>query len=216
MAALVWDAAGEHWFETGTDRGVLYPMNDAGTGYSKGVAWNGLTSVNESPEGGDANDIWADNIKYASLRSSEKAGGSIEAYTYPDEFMACDGSAALADGVFIGQQTRKAFGFCYRTVKGNDLNPEAGYLIHIYYGCTCSPSSKDYATINDSPDAISFSWDFDANAVDVAGHKPSATVTIDSTKIDAEKLKLIEDTLYGSASSEPKLLMPSDIVSLLA
>lgn len=229
MAALTWDAVGEHWYEMGTDHGVLYPMKlnpvaGASTGaalYDTGVAWNGLTGVTDSPDGAEATDIWADNIKYASMRSAEKSAGTIEAYTYPDEFAECDGSAAIDDGVYIGQQTRRAFAFCYRSQKGNDLNSEAGYLLHIYYGCTASPSSKDYATINDSPDAITFSWDFEANPVTVTGHKPSATVVIDSVKAGAANMKKIEDKLYGTNASqgqeatEPTLLLPDEIVALL-
>lgn len=217
MAVLVWDATGSREFETGVDRGVLYPTITTGntTTYGTGVAWNGLTGVTESPEGADTNDLWADNIKYASLVSAEKAGGSIEAYMYPDEFMECDGSKEIATGIYIGQQQRKTFGFCYRTIVGNDINPEAGYKIHLFYGCLASPSQKDYATVNDSPDAITFSWDFEANPVPVEGNKPSATLVIDSTKIDADKLKLVEDKLYGTATEEPKLLLPNEVMSLI-
>ena len=189
---LEWDKSGEHLFETGVDRGVLYPQAADGT-YPKGVAWNGLTSVSESPSGADANALWADNIKYLNLYSAEEFGATIEAYTYPDEFAELDGSAEIAPGALIGQQNRKAFGLCYRTVLGNDIQGnDYGYKIHIIYGAQASPSEKSYETINDSPDAITFSWELNTTPVPVAGHKPTASIVIDSTKCDATKLATLE------------------------
>lgn len=220
MAKLQWDETGKHFFETGVDHGVLYPMNVSAAGaatYGKGVAWNGLTSVSESPDGAEESAIYADNIKYLSLRSVEEFNATIEAYTYPEEFAECDGSAELGEGVSIGQQSRKPFGFCYRTRKGNDLNPELGYVIHIIYGATASPTEKSYETINDSPDAITFSWEIKTTPVAVTGHKPTAHLEIDSTKISAENLAKIEAKLYGdSTTGEPTLLLPDEIVALLA
>ena len=212
MAKLEWDKTAERFFETGVDHGVLYVQKADGT-YNKGVAWNGLTSVTEKPDGAEPNDLYADNIKYASLRSAETYGATIEAYMYPAEFAECDGSAALGAGVYIGQQTRKPFGFCYRTLIGNDTatDTDDGYMIHIVYNATASPSEKNHETVNDSPDAMTMSWDIDTTPVPVEGlanSKPTSTVTIDSTKISAAKLTTILDKLYGTATAEPELPTP--------
>lgn len=209
MSKLVWDAAGQREFEMGVSHGVLYVMPgsgetaaDANSSYKAGVAWNGLTGVTNSPEGAEPTDLWADNIKYATLRSAETFGATIEAYTYPDEFGVCDGSAEPLTGVKVNQQARRAFAFCYRTEIGNDTNPEAGYLLHIIYNCTASPSERAYETINDSPDAITFSWEVKSNPVNVGGSyttlKPTSEFIIDSTKIAAGKLRALEAKLYGT------------------
>ena len=219
MAKLVWDKAGEHIYETGVSKGVLYVMSDTPGTYEKGVAWNGLSSVSESPTGAEVSAIYADNIKYLNLMSREEFEGSIEAYTYPDEFMACDGSASPenAKGFVVGQQDRKTFAFCYQTKVGTDLNPEAGYKIHIIYGALASPSERSYETVNDSPEAMTFSWDITTTPVAVTGFKPTAHVELDSTKIDKTKLEKIEAKLYGTdePSGEPTLLMPDDIIKML-
>lgn len=215
MAKLQWDKTGEHFYETGVDHGVLYPMNDGGQTYGTGVAWNGLTAVTESPEGAEVSAIYADNIKYLNLMSAEDFKATIEAYTYPEEFEQCDGSASLAEGIKIGQQARKAFGFCYRTKVGNDLNPELGYKIHIIYGATAAPTERAYETVNDSPEAITFSWEVSTIPVEVTGFKPTAHVEIDSTKVEPAKLAKIEAKLYGTESEEPTLLMPDEIVALI-
>ena len=219
MAKLVWDEAGKHIYETGVSKGVLYVMSDTPGTYGKGVAWNGLSSVSESPTGAEVSAIYADNIKYLNLMSREEFEGSIEAYTYPDEFMACDGSASPeeANGFVIGQQDRKTFAFCYQTKVGNDLNPEAGYKIHIIYGALASPSERSYETVNDSPEAMTFSWDITTTPVAVTGFKPTAHVELDSTKIEKTKLAKIEAKLYGTdePSGEPTLLMPDEIISML-
>lgn len=215
MAKLQWDKTGEHFYETGVDHGVLYPMNDGGQTYATGVAWNGLTAVTESPEGAEVSAIYADNIKYLNLMSAEDFKATIEAYTYPEEFEQCDGSASLAQGVKIGQQSRKAFGFCYRTKVGNDLNPELGYKIHIIYGATAAPTERAYETVNDSPEAITFSWEVSTIPVEVTGFKPTAHVEIDSTKVEPAKLAKIEAKLYGSETEEPTLLMPDEILALI-
>lgn len=211
---LEWDKTGERSYESGVDHGVLYPMDESGK-YPKGVAWNGLTSVTESPSGAEPTDLWADNIKYASLRSAESFEGTIEAYTYPDEFNACDGFGELAEGVMIGQQSRQTFGFSYRTKVGNDANPEAGYKIHLIYGCTASPSERAYETINDSPDAITFSWDITTTPTPVTGHQPTSSVVIDTTKLSPEKLTELEKKLYGDATGEATLPLPDEVYSLL-
>ena len=231
MSKLQWDKVGEHFYETGVDHGVLYPMAAGGQTYEKGVAWNGLTAVTESPEGAELTPLYADNIKYLNLVSAEDFNATIEAYTYPDEFEACDGSASLAEGIKIGQQTRKSFAFCYRTKVGNDLNPELGYKIHIIYGATASPSERAYETVNDSPDAITFSWEISTIPVEVTDFKPTAHVEIDSTKVDSSKLTLLEAALYGTEdqtvittiaakisgfTGDPTILMPDQIVSLIA
>ena len=215
MAKLVWDEVGKRIYETGVDKGVLYVQDEEGA-YGKGVAWNGLTAVNESPSGAEPTALYADNTKYLELTSKEEYGATIEAYTYPDEFEACDGSAEVGTGVVIGQQSRKVFGLCYRTVKGNDVkNNDYGYKIHLVYGCKAKPAQKNYQTINDSPEAITFSWEVSTTPVEVDGFKPTATVTIDSTKVTAEKLKSIEEALYGTESVEPKLLLPSEILAIV-
>ena len=219
MAKLVWDEAGKHIYETGVSKGVLYVMSDTPGTYEKGVAWNGLSSVSESPTGAEVSAIYADNIKYLNLMSREEFEGSIEAYTYPDEFMACDGSASPenAKGFIVGQQDRKTFAFCYQTKVGNDLNPEAGYKIHIIYGALASPSERSYETVNDSPEAMTFSWDITTTPVAVTGFKPTAHVELDSTKIEKTKLEKIEAKLYGTdePSGEPTLLMPDEIIGML-
>ena len=219
MAKLVWDEAGKHIYETGVSKGVLYVMSDTPGTYEKGVAWNGLSSVSESPTGAEVSAIYADNIKYLNLMSREEFEGSIEAYTYPDEFMACDGSASPenAKGFVVGQQDRKTFAFCYQTKIGNDLNPEAGYKIHIIYGALASPSERSYETVNDSPEAMTFSWDITTTPVAVTGFKPTAHVELDSTKIEKTKLEKIEAKLYGTdePSGEPTLLMPDEIINML-
>lgn len=213
---LSWDNVGEHFYETGVRNGVIYVQNNDGT-YGTGVAWNGLTSVTESPSGAEATAIYADDIKYLNLYSAEEFGATIEAYTYPDEFAECDGSAAPATGMVIGQQPRKAFGFCYRTVLGNDTAGESyGYKLHILYGCRVSPSERAYQTINDSPEAITFSWELTTTPVAVSdSYKPTACVVIDSTKADATKLAALETTLYGDGTSDPTLPLPSAIITAL-
>ena len=215
MSKLVWDKTGERLYETGVRQGVLYPMDSAGT-YTKGVAWNGLTAVTESPSGAEATPLYADDIKYLNLMSAEEFGGTIEAYTYPEEFAECDGSAAIAAGVYIGQQARKTFGLSYRTVVGNDVeNNDYGYKLHLIYGALAAPSEKAYATINDSPEAITFSWEFSTTPVNVTGFKPTASITIDSTKVDAEKLAALEAILYGSESEEARLPLPDEVAELM-
>lgn len=213
--ALVWDATGERMYETGVKKGVLYVQSASGT-YPKGVAWNGLTAVTESPSGAEANAIYADDMKYLNLYSAEEFGATVEAYTYPDEFAECDGSAELVPGVVIGQQKRKAFGLCYRTVLGNDvLNDEYGYKLHIIYGAMASPSEKAYNTVNDSPEAITFSWEVTTTPVNVAGMKPTASLVIDSTKVDKSKLAALETILYGNETTEPRLPLPDEIKTLM-
>lgn len=224
MAKLVWDAIGEHLYETGVRNGVLYPyVTGTNAGYNSGVAWNGLTAVTESPSGADETALWADDIKYLSLRAAEEFGGTIEAYTYPDEWAECDGSASIATGVVIGQQNRKTFGLCFRTTLGNDTEQnDHGYKLHLIYGCTCSPSERAYQTINDSPEAITFSWEFSTQPVAVTGHKPTACLTIDSTKVDATKLAALEAVLYGTDGSggaegtTARLPLPDEVVTLLS
>lgn len=214
MAKIVWDEVGKRIYETGVSKGVLYVQTDEGS-YGKGVAWNGLTAVNESPSGAEPTPLYADDIKYLELTSAEEFGASIEAYTYPDEFEQCDGSASPADGVVIGQQPRKAFGLCYKTVKGNDVkNNDYGYKLHLIYGAKAAPSEKAYQTINDSPEAITFSWEVTTTPVNVTGFKPTSCLTIDSTKVDAAKLKQLEDQLYGTEAEEPKLLLPDEVINL--
>ena len=216
MAKLVWDESGKRLYETGVEKGVLYVQGENGQ-YQQGVAWNGLTAVTESPSGAEPTALYADDIKYLELFSAEEFGATIEAYTYPAEFEACDGSASLGEGVTIGQQDRKAFGLCYRTVVGNDVKGnEHGYKIHLVYGAKAKPSEKAYATVNDSPEAVTFSWEVTTTPVNVAGFKPTASVTIDSTKIQPEKLKLIEDKLYGTASEEATLPLPDEIKQIIA
>ena len=223
MAPIVWDKTGERFYETGTDRGVLYPALDTVTDqtrpYGDGVAWNGLTAVNESPSGAEPTALWADNIKYLNLMSAETFSCTIEAYTYPEEFEDCDGSRTVAKGVTIGQQPRKMFGFSYRTLVGNDQKSnDFGYKIHLVYGCLASPSSKNYQTVNDSPEAITFSWEVSTTPVDVTGFKPTATLVVDSTKTTAAKLKNLEDILYGSSgttSSNARLPLPAEVITTI-
>lgn len=215
MAKIVWDEDGTRLYETGTDRGVLYPK--AGTEYPVGVPWNGLTGVTESPSGADETVLWADNIKYGSMRAAEEFGGTIEAYTYPDEWAECDGSAYVATGVIAGQQIRKSFGMTWRTLIGNDTDgTDYGYKIHLAYGATVSPSERAYATVNDSPEAITFSWEFTTIPVNVGdGFKPTSILTIDSTKADPEALAALENILYGSDSADAKLPLPSEVIELM-
>ena len=212
---ITWDKTGDRQYETGVDRGVLYPTK-AGGGYDSGVAWNGLTAVTESPSGAEPTALYADNIKYLTLLSVEEFAATIEAYTYPDEFAACDGSAEIGTGVSIGQQNRKPFGLCYRTMLGNDTEGnEHGYKLHIIYGALAKPSEKGYNTINDSPEAITFSWEVSTTPIEVTGYKPTASLIIDSTKVDAAKLTKIEEALYGNESTEAKLLTPAEILAIL-
>ena len=214
--ALTWDETGSRKYENGISHGVLYKKDTTKNKWI-GVAWNGLTSVSESPEGADPNDLWADNIKYATLRGAETFGGTIEAYTYPEEFESCDGSAVIATGVTIGQQPREVFRLCYRTEQGNDENSDLGYKLHLVYNCTCSPSERSYETINDSPDAITFSWEFDTNPVNVTGQKRGTSlIVVDSTKVDATKLGNLEKALYGTSNSDPYLPDPDDVIAMLA
>ena len=215
MAKLVWDATGERKYETGVRNGVLYVMGEGGI-YPKGVAWNGLTAVTESPSGAEATPLYADDTKYLNLISAEEFGATIEAYMYPDEFAECDGSATLAAGVTIGQQPRKTFGMCYRTVYGNDVDNESyGYKLHLIYGAVAAPSEKAYSTINDSPEAITLSWEVKTTPVNVTGHKPTASLTIDSTKVDQAKLAKIEEILYGTEAAEARLPLPDEIIQIL-
>ena len=222
MSKLVWDNTGDRLYETGVKQGVLYPVSTTGT-YPKGVAWNGLTAVTESPSGAEATALYADDMKYLNLYSAEEFGATVEAYTYPEEFAECDGSAEIAKGVKIGQQTRKAFGMCYRTTIGNDTEGEGhGYKLHIIYGAMASPSEKAYATINDSPEAITFSWEITTTPVNVTGKKPTASIVIDSTKADPTKLAALEAILYGSdtavsgGSADARLPLPDEIATLMA
>ena len=223
MAAIVWDEEGTKRYETGIDHGVLY-VYDAKSetkGYKTGVAWNGLTSVSESPEGAESNPIYADNIKYLDLVSAEEFKATIEAYTYPDELGECDGTASLVAGMEIGQQKRSKFGLCYRTNVGNDVDSDAGYKLHFIYGCSAAPSQKGYQTKSDSPEAITFSWEVSTIPVPVkigeVEYKPTATVTVDSTKVtNKEYLKALEDYCYGTASKPAKLPMPADIYKILS
>lgn len=218
MSKIVWDKTGERYYETGVKQGVLY-IPTAGV-YSKGVAWNGLTAVTESPSGAEATALYADDIKYLNLMSAEEFGATIEAYTYPDEFAQCDGSASIAEGVTIGQQARKPFGLSYRTTLGNDSEgSDYGYKLHLIYGAMAAPSEKAYATINDSPEAITFSWEVTTTPVSVTGFKPTACITIDSTKADAAKLTALEKILYGSddePATEPRLPLPDEVAELMA
>ena len=218
MAALVWDKTGERRIETGVDHCTLYVYDPSTKTYGKGVAWNGITAISEKPEGAEATDLYADNILYLSLLSAEKLKGTIEAYTYPDEFEACDGSAELTKGVKIGQQDRVAFGLVYRTKIGDDVaGQDRGYKLHVLYGCKASPSEKGYKTVNDSPEAISFSWEISTTPVNVAGAKPTSLLTISSLDVDGTKLKALEAKLFGAdaqggqQAAEPKLLLPDEI-----
>ena len=213
MAVLTWDQTGEKLYETGVQKGVLYPMD--GAVYGKGVAWNGLTAVNETPSGAESTKLYADDIKYLDIRSAEEFGATIEAYSSPEEFDACDGTAELAAGVNIGQQNRKGFGFCYRSTIGNDTEyNNYGYKLHIIYGLTASPSERSYSTVNDSPEAATLSWEVSSTPVNVAGFKPTSIITINSKKINPQALKEIEDALYGTESVEPKILLPDEIKAI--
>lgn len=223
MSKLVWDKIGERFYETGVKMGVLYPQIADGT-YPKGVAWNGLTAVTESPSGAESNPSYADDIKYLNLQSAEDFGATIEAFTYPDEFGECNGEAEIADGVVAGQQTRKPFGFCYRTIIGNDtLQAEYGYKIHIVYNALAAPSEKPYSTVNDSPEAAALSWEITTTPLNVPGFKPTATLVINSTKVPAEKLAQLEEILYGkdavvepaAPAVDPRLPLPAEIITLI-
>lgn len=210
---ITWDKVGERFYETGVDRGVLFPST--GSGYGTGVAWNGLTAVNENPTGAESSKQYADNIPYLNLISAEQFGATIEAFTYPPEFAACDGSASVANGITIGQQTRRPFGFAYRTRVGNDLvGQDFGYKIHLVYGATASPSAKNYGTVNESPEAMSLSWEVTTTPVDVPGYKPTSTFTIDSTLCSPSALAKLENIIYGSETTEPRLPMPSEIIAI--
>ena len=215
MAKLIFDEVGSRFFETGVKNGVLFVQGVDGE-YENGVVWNGLTAVTESPSGAEATPLYADDMKYVVLYSTEEFGATVEAYTYPEEFEQCDGSAALMDGITIGQQPRKSFGLVYKTVIGNDVQgQDLGYKIHIIYGAKAAPSEKAFATINDSPEAVTFSWELSTVPVPVTGHRPTATVVVDSTKVDAEKLALLEEKLFGSETEESTLPLPDEIVELL-
>lgn len=215
MAKLVWDNTGERFYETGVKKGVLYPVVNGA--YPKGVVWNGLTSVTESPSGADANPIYADDMKYLELRAAEEFGATVEAYTYPDEFAICDGSASVAAGVTIGQQSRKPFGLCYRTIIGNDVDMDAhAYKLHLIYNAMASPSERGYQTVNDSPEAVTFSWEMTTTPVAVTGYKPTACLTIDSRKADATKLAALEAVLYGGDDTDARLPLPDEVISMMA
>lgn len=229
MSRLKFDKPGEHFFETGISHGVLYVANSDGTGYEKGVAWNGLTAVTESPSGAEVSPIYADNIKYLNLMSAEDFGATIEAYTYPDEFEACDGTASIKAGLKVGQQKRKKFAFCYQTKVGNDVDADLGYKIHIIYGCLAAPSERAYETVNDSPEAMTFSWEISTTPVEITGFKPSAHIEIDSRafgngegQIATSVLDAIKDALYGKDPTtsggndgvEPHVLLPDELAAL--
>ena len=214
MARLTWDAVGERLYETGVRQCVIYPMSN--NAYPLGVAWNGITGVTESPSGADSNPQYADDIKYLNLISAEEFGATVTAFTYPEEFAICDGSAAPVAGVRISQQPRKPFGLCYRTVVGNDTDGEEyGYKLHLIYNALASPSEKGYSTINDSPEAIEFSWELTTTPISVTGYKPTAHMVIDSTKVNTANLEALEDILYGTASADPRLPLPDEIISLM-
>lgn len=215
MSRIVWDKTGERFYETGVRMGVLYPMNNDGT-YPNGVPWNGLTAITESPSGAEANPFYADDIKYLNIMSAEDFGFTIEAYTYPDEWAACDGSIEATEGVYLGQQARKTFGLCYRTVLGNDIKGvDYGYKLHLIYCAQASPSEKSYSSINESPEAIPLSWDCTTTPVNATGYKPTACITIVSTKVDATKLKALEDMLYGTEEAEAFLPLPDAVITAL-
>lgn len=215
MPALTWDAVGERFYETGTDHGVLYPRSDTGL-YDTGVAWNGLISVTESPSGAEPSPQYADNIKYLNLVSAEEFGGTIEAFTFPDEFGECDGTIDVG-GVAVGQQGRRIFGLSYRTLLGNDVaGTNLGYKLHLVYGALAAPSEKAYTTVNDSPEALTFSWEFSTTAVEVPGGlKPTATLTIPSTKFEPADMKALEDVLYGATATPARLPLPAEVFTLL-
>lgn len=224
MSKIVWDAVGSHIYETGVDHAVLYPMVSGA--YPNGVAWNGITGVTESPSGADVTKLWADNIKYVELRAAEEFGGTIEAYTYPDEFAECDGSAQVVAGMYAGQQPRKAFGLAYRTLVGNEVDLDShGYVLHLIYGATCSPSQRSYSTKNESPEAVTFSWEFTTNPVEFAGFKPTAYIEIDSTEFTTSEQKAaltaLEDKLFGTngtggtGGTDPYLPLPMEVATTL-
>lgn len=216
MAKIVWDKTGERLYETGVEQGVLYNIDERGA-YSKGVPWNGLTAVTESPSGAEATPLYADNMKYLELQSAEEFGATIEAYTYPEAFGECDGTAAIAQGIIIGQQSRKIFGLSYKTVVGNDVkNNDYGYKLHLIYGAKAAPSEKAYSTINDSPEAITFSWEVTTTPVPVTDHKPTSTLVIDSTKVGEGVMKKIEDVLYGTTEAEPRLPLPDEVLTIIS
>lgn len=215
MPKIVWDKAGDRFWETGVSKGVLFPMSAVQGVYGDGVAWNGLVNVTQSPTGAEPSAIYADNIKYLNLMSVEELEASVEAYTYPDEFAECDGSAVAAQGLKVGQQPRKMFALAYQSKIGSDLNPELGYKIHIIYGCLAGPSEKSHDTVNDSPEAMTFSWDLTTTPVDVPGFKPTASVEIDSTKTVAANLTALEDILYGTELVAARLPLPEEIMTVL-
>lgn len=225
MSRVVWDKTGERLYESGVRNGVLYPIQPNGT-YTKGVAWNGLTAVTESPSGAEATPLWADDIKYLNLTSAEEFSATVEAYTYPDEFAECDGSAEIAPGVYAGQQVRKMFGLCYRTILGNDVEEENyGYKLHLVYGAKAAPSEKGYSTVNDNPDAVTFSWELNTTPVEINATvngnklKPTSCLTFDSTKTDPEKMAALEEILYGKDESsdgvDPRLPLPDEVIALM-
>ena len=220
---IVWDAVGEHLYETGVDRGVFYEFDTTNNVYTNGVAWNGLTAVNEQPSGAEASPLYADNIKYLNLMSAEQYAATIEAYYCPDEFMACDGFVSLRDGVIIGQQPRKIFGFCYRTLIGNDTEGTAkGYKLHLVYNCQASPSEKSHATVNESPEAATLSWSISTTPVDVTNHKPTATLEIDTTKLTDNQRTAIENVLYGQDAGDnqtattPRMPLPAEVAAIIS
>lgn len=216
MSKLIWDEASKKFYETGVKNGVLYVQDNTGA-YPTGVAWNGLVGVTESPSGAEATALYADDIKYLNILSAEEFACTVEAYTYPDEFMACDGSASLVNGVYVGQQARKTFGMAYKTTIGNDVAGNGlGYKIHLVYGCVAAPSEKSYQTINDSPEAITFSWDIKTTPVPVTGKLPTASIVIDSTKADPAKLALLEKQLFGDTAVVPHLLLPDAVAAIFA
>lgn len=221
VGALSWDQVGERFYETGVDKGVLYLADNSGI-YGMGFAWNGLTTVTESPSGADVSPQYADNIKYLNLQADEEFGGTIEAFTYPDEFAFCDGTAVPYAGVYLGQQNRRVFGLSYRTRQGNDVDgSDHGYKLHLVYGCRAAPSERAYATINDSPEALSFSWDFTTTKVTVGtvngvAYKPLASLTVDSTKVDADNLATLETELYGAVAAAPSLPLPAEVIAMFA
>lgn len=216
MAVLTWDGSGEREFESGVDHGVLYPLNSSNGLYDLGVAWNGLTAVNEKPAGAGSNKQYADNIAYLNLLSAETFGGTIQAFTYPDEFLACDGTSSPNPGVNVGQQSRQTFGLCYRTNLGNDVTSSLGYKLHLVYGALAAPSEKDYTTINDSPAAVSFSWDFDCTPATVTSYNPTSLLVIDSSKVDAGALSDLQDFLYGTVGTDPSLPTPDAVLALFS
>ena len=215
MARLIWDEVGQRFFETGVKNGVLYVQDNDGSD-KNGVVWNGLTAVTESPSGAEETPLYADDVKYLTLRSAEEFGATVEAYTYPEEFEQCDGSASIAAGVTIGQQARRAFGLCYRTSVGNDIQGQNfSYKLHLIYGCTVAPSEKSYSTINDNPEAITFSWELSTVPVPVDGFSPTASLVIDASKVDEGKMEQLENALFGDEENEAKLLLPNEIMTML-